>query len=549
MRFSPFPSNVANQLSVWYFMRRGYGHYLKPFKIVQVDILLTVVLLIAFDIAFILFLKKLIDVVLIPKKAELLLEGLIFLALYFIISTLLSWWQTYAYSHLFDRLLKHMKVIFFDHVQRLPMSYLEKMQPGEGTSLFSKELNRVVSVYAEMTLYGANYFFSLMAIMATLFILKWQIGLLVLAMLPAYFYFPNHWMSRATASGIAYDREKAEADFAMQDNIATQPLLRAFGLNQHAAEEFFHHKLHIDRQPPLFGSFKDLRKITAEFKFYLTMVAVSTRIQQFFINALVIGAGAYLAFIGELSIGTFSGVMLLTPKVTETIVKGSYFFRDLVQATTALQRLEDLFNIAEPLAKTVLPQPLNQVDEVKLDEVSFSYDPSLRLLDKFNLSIRKKQSLAILGRSGTGKSTLFKLIMGFYGPAKGEVKINDAGIHHYSHDSLGKVCGVVFQEERNLINGTVRDNIALVKPDATDVEIEAAARTANIHDFIQSLPKGYDSPVGEHGRLLSGGQRKQIALARAILHKPNLLLLDDVTAELDSDAEEAINLAIRALSC
>jgi ATP-binding cassette subfamily B protein len=255
-----------------------------------------------------------------------------------------------------------------------------------------------------------------------------------------------------------------------------------------------------------------------------------------------------LAFIGELSIGTFSGVMLLTPKVTETMVKCCYFFRDLVHAATALQRLEDLFNAAEPAADTVSDSALDQVDEVKLDDVSFSYDPGLKLLDKFNLSIKKKQSLAILGRSGTGKSTLFKLMMGFYGPVKGEVKINDAGIRHYRHDTLGKVCGVVFQDERNLVNGTIRDNIALVKPDATDEEIEAAAKTANIHDFIQTLPKSYDSPVGEHGRLLSGGQRKQIALARAILHKPNLLLLDDVAAELDPDAEEAINLAIRALS-
>lgn len=548
MPYAPYSPYTVKPLSIWYFIRRGYGYYLKPFKIAQIDILLTVILLIALDIAFILFLKKLIDVVLIPRNPELLYRGLIFLLVYFTVSTLLSGWQSYAYSHLYDRLLKHIKVIFFDHVQRLPMSYLEKMQPGEGTSLFSKELNRVVSAYSELTLYGANQLFSLLAIMATLFILEWKIGLLVLVMLPFLFHLPNRFLKKATAAGVDYDEEKAEADFAMQDNLASQPLLRAFGLNQQVAEEFFQHKLHIEKRPRPFGSLKDIRKVASEFKFFLTMVAVSAKIELFFINAMVIGAGAYLTFRGELSIGTLSGVMLLTPKVTETMVKCCYFFRDLVQAATALQRLEHLFDAAEPAAEAFLTSDLEEVDEVKLDDVSFSYDPSLKLLDKFNLSIRKKQSLAILGRSGTGKSTLFKLMMGFYGPAKGEVRINDAGIRHYRHDTLGKVCGVVFQDERNLINGTVRDNIALANPDATDAEIEAAAKKANIHDFILTLPNAYQSPVGEHGRLLSGGQRKQVALARAILHKPDLLLLDDVTAELDPDAEEAINLAIRALS-
>jgi ATP-binding cassette subfamily B protein len=138
-------------------------------------------------------------------------------------------------------------------------------------------------------------------------------------------------------------------------------------------------------------------------------------------------------------------------------------------------------------------------------------------------------------------------LAGFYEPVNGSIRVNGLDMWQCDHEVIGRICGVVFQDN-NLVNGTVRDNITLVKPDASDIDIENAARAAGVHDLIGQLSQGYDTQVGEQGKLLASGARKRIALARAILHKPKLLLLDDLSAEMDPESEETINHVIRSLS-
>ena len=164
-----------------------------------------------------------------------------------------------------------------------------------------------------------------------------------------------------------------------------------------------------------------------------------------------------------------------------------------------------------------------------------------------NLDLPIGQSVAFVGRSGAGKSTLLKLLLGFYDPSAGRVTIDGHDVRQIEPASLGARIGTVLQQSL-LINTTVRRNICFAKPDASDAEIATAARLAGIHDFIVSLPKGYDSPVGEGGRFLSEGQRQRIALARAILPDPSILLLDEVTSALDPETEAAINATIQQLA-
>jgi len=184
---------------------------------------------------------------------------------------------------------------------------------------------------------------------------------------------------------------------------------------------------------------------------------------------------------------------------------------------------------------------------IRFEHLHFSYTQDTAYLRDVNLDLPAGQSVAFVGRSGAGKSTLFKLMLGFYDPSAGRVAIDGHDIRRVDPASLGSRIGTVLQQPL-LVNATVRRNICFAKPDATDEEIARAARLAGIHDFIVSLPKGYESPVGEGGKFFSEGQRQRLSLARAILPDPAILLLDEVTSSLDPETESAINGTIQQLA-
>jgi ATP-binding cassette subfamily B protein len=532
---------------VFYFIKKGFTDYLRPYSREQVVILLTVIALVGFEISLPLCLKYLIDTVLVERSLELLIQVLLFLTVIVVVAALAHWWQTHVSIHFGDALSKDLRQRFFVSIQNLPTRELDTMQPGALMSLFTKELNRVIGAYAKMTQEGSRSIIRLTAILITLFILNWQIGLVVSLFVPLLFFIPNRFLKRSIYAGRQSSREKSQMDSALQDNIATQPLIRAFGLNNKAAEQFSRDILQIEEQPAAYNSKQEIRETAGSFRFLLAMVSVSANIQQYIINALVIAVGAYMVFNGTLTLGGFSGVILLIPKVGNSTVGLSNFLRSLVQATNGLHRVEKLFDAGKPKQSSVVEQHPDTLEALAVESVGFSYKPELQVLNNLNLSLAHRQSVALLGRSGSGKSTFFKLLAGFYEPGNGSIKVNGLDMWQYDHEVIGRICGVVFQDN-NLVNGTIRDNIALIKPNASDAEIEAAARTVGVHELVQQLPQGYDTPVGEQGKLLASGARKRIALARAVLHKPKLLLLDDLSAEMDPESEEAINHIIRALS-
>src|SRR5690606_34113910 len=179
--------------------------------------------------------------------------------------------------------------------------------------------------------------------------------------------------------------------------------------------------------------------------------------------------------------------------------------------------------------------------------VSFSYKPGeRRILDEVELTVRAGERVAIVGPSGAGKSTLMSLLQRFYDPSIGTVRIDGHALRDLKQHSVRRHLGVVLQESV-LFDDTVRANIAYGRPDATEEEIIAAAKAAHAHDFIQKLPGGYDSPVGERGSLLSGGERQRIAIARALLKDPKILILDEATSALDAESQALVQQALERL--
>jgi len=541
------PQGINKDGGVFYFIKKGFTDYLRPYMRQQVVIVLTVIVLVGFEISLPLALKYLIDTVLVERSVELLIQVLLFLTGFAIVAALAHWWQTHIAMHFGYALSKDLRQRFFVSIQNLPTRELDMKEPGELMSLFTKELSRVIGAYAKMAQEGSRSIIRLSAILVTLVILNWKIGLVVCLVVPLLFIIPNLFLNRAIKAGRRGSNEKSNLASALQDNIATQPLIRAFGLHNLVAERFSRNILRMEERPGPYYSRQAIGKTAGNPRFLQAMVVVSANIQQYLINALVIGVGAFMVFNGSLTLGGFSGVILLIPKVGNSTVGLSNFLRSLVQATNGLQSVEELFSATKTRLSSIVGQHADTEEALAIEGVGFSYNPELQILNNLNLSLAHRQSVAILGRSGSGKSTFFKLLAGFYEPGKGSIKVNGLDMWQYDHEVIGRICGVVFQDN-NLVNGTIRDNIALVDLDATDNEIEAAARTVGVHELIQQLPHGYDTPVGEQGKLLASGARKRIALARAVLHKPKLLLLDDLSAEMDPESEEAINHVIKALS-
>lgn len=220
----------------------------------------------------------------------------------------------------------------------------------------------------------------------------------------------------------------------------------------------------------------------------------------------------------------------------------------MARASLSLDRFEEIEQamLPEPAAGTVRDLPV-PAQAIEFDKVAFSYTAGQPFMSGVNLTLRVGQSMAFVGRSGSGKSTLFKLLLGFFSPTAGRILIDGQDLSQVSRASLGSHIGTVLQQAV-LLNTTIRENIAFAKPQASDEEVARAARLASIHDYIVSLPKGYESGVGDGGRWLSEGQKQRIALARAILPNPAILLLDEVTSALDPESEAAVNATIQHLA-
>ncbi|HEY0235182.1 MAG TPA: ABC transporter ATP-binding protein, partial [Afipia sp.] len=328
-----------------------------------------------------------------------------------------------------------------------------------------------------------------------------------------------------------YDQKVSEASIlgVVQENIATQMVVKAFGLQRGALGWFTFRN-------------NSARRSMADATFLSTMVERTVTISVLLLHLVVLGIGAYLATKGQISVGTFVTFESAFWEISYNIAHLMHFIPVAISAAASVRHMEELLD--EPTRgadRPGAPDLPRITNNITFERVGFSYEGSdTKVLDGLTLKLDVGKNIAIVGPSGSGKSTLLNLILRLYLPTEGRVTIDGVDIRKVTRDSLRASMAVVFQENM-LFSMSIRENIRLGKEGATDAEVEAAAKKAEIHRHIMSLPQKYDTQVGERGDTLSGGQRQRIAIARAMVRNPSVLLLDEATSALDQTTEAAIN--------
>ncbi|HEX7050765.1 MAG TPA: ABC transporter ATP-binding protein [Longimicrobiales bacterium] len=260
-----------------------------------------------------------------------------------------------------------------------------------------------------------------------------------------------------------------------------------------------------------------------------------------------VALGGFLVVRGEATVGTLVAFLGYIGGLFAPVQGLTGVYQTLRQAAVSLETVFSILDARDPLEDAPDARPVEAVrGEVVFDGVSFAYEDEKPVLERIDLVVRPGELVALVGPSGAGKSTMMALLQRMYDPTRGSIRVDGVDLRALQQRSLRRQIGVVLQDTL-LFNDTVRGNIAYGRPEATRREIEAAARAANAHDFILRLPQGYDTPVGERGAALSGGERQRIAIARALLKDPPILILDEATSALDAESEALVQEALARL--
>ncbi|KIZ40796.1 MULTISPECIES: ABC transporter ATP-binding protein [Rhodopseudomonas] len=489
-----------------------------------------------FNVIMPLSLKFLIDDALGEEDFDALIKILSVLAVAGIITSMVAIWYERWDARFVSAILSDVRARLFDHVQRLPASYFGRTKRGEILSRFSIDMSAFEGAVESFANTGLLPLLELIAGMALMLFLNWQLAVVALLIFPITLIGPRLLTPKAVLANYEQKVQESALLGVVQENVAAQAVVKAFGL-----------------QRKMFGFFRlrndDARRKIASATFLSTMVERSVTISVLLLHLVVLALGAYLATKGQITVGTFVTFESAFWEVSYNIAHVMHFIPLSIQSAAAVRHMEELLD--EPTPGTDRPGAPDMpriANDISFERVTFKYEGAeTSVLDNLSLKLDVGKTIAIVGPSGSGKSTLLNLILRLYQPDDGRITIDGVDVRKVTMDSLRASMAVVFQDNM-LFNMSIRENIRLGKEGATDQEVEQAAKKAEIHRYIMSLPKKYDTVVGERGDTLSGGQRQRLAIARAIVRDPAVLLLDEATSALDQSTEAAINKTLMKLA-
>ena len=445
-----------------------------------------------------------------------------------------QWLMNVVNNRITFQVVRDMRVRAFEQLELLPLKYMDAHRPGDAISRITTDVEQ----FSDGLLMGFTQLFTgVLTILGTLGVMlaiDWRIALVVVALTPLSIFVARFIATHTYSMFKVQSETRAEMTSLVEELVGNEHLVRAFGYESRAEERF--DKINLD-----------LQKCGVRAIFFSSLTNPCTR----FVNALVYAAvgvlGAFVAIAGGITVGQLSVFLNYANQYTKPFNDISGVMTELQNALACAQRVFDLIDETPitPDAPEAIALP-HGAGSVEFDHVKFRYVDDVPLIEDMNLKVMPGQRIALVGPTGCGKTTLVNLLMRFYEINGGTLRVDGHPIDEVTRDSLRANLGMVLQETW-LKAGTIAENIAYGKPDATREEIIEAAKKARAHSFICRMPNGYDTQVAEDGGNISQGQRQLLCIARVMLRRPPILILDEATSSIDTRTEVLVQDAFEEL--
>jgi ATP-binding cassette subfamily B protein len=451
-----------------------------------------------------------------------------------VLSLLTASAQTYFTGWTGERILADLRNRLFRHLQRLSLGYYERNRAGVVISRLTNDVDALDQLVTDgvTTLVQSTLF--LFGTSIILFLLDWRLALATLTVMPLMAVATALFRSRSSRAYRAVRERLGLVTATLAEDIGGIRVVQAFRrerTNQRRFEEVNAHYREANQQTVI------LNGLYFPFVDFLSALA----------TAIVLGYGGYLAFHGQVSVGTLFAFVLYLSNFFDPVQQLSQLYNTFLAAVAALDKIMDVIDEEPEVRDRPDARELPSIrGDVRFDHVRFGYGAGPDVLHGIDLDVPAGTTVALVGHTGAGKSTIAKLLARFYDPREGRITIDGIDLRDVTQASLRRQLGVVPQEGF-LFAGTVRDNIAFGRPDASSEDVASAARAVDAHEFVLGLEEGYETNLQERGTRLSLGQRQLVAFARALLANPRILILDEATSSVDIGTERKIERALRTL--
>ncbi|MGB6370735.1 MAG: ABC transporter ATP-binding protein [Atribacterota bacterium] len=516
-------------------MLKKFISYYKPYwKLFALD-MSCAFLIASIDLAFPWITRQFINDIIPNGKLRIFYILIIALLILAVVRAVLNYIIDYWGHIVGTRMERDMRRDLFEHLQTLSFDYFDNIKTGHIMSRIVNDLREI----SELAHHGPeDLFISLVMLIGSFIILtiiEWRLTLIIYSFLPLLIWYATLKRKKMTSAFRSVRKRIANVNAQLENSISGIRIAKSFTNEEYEIEKF-------NEGNREFNSSREFAyKVMAEFFagiFFLSNI----------LNIITLSVGGFFVYRGYINTGDLVAYLLYINFFLQPIRKLTNFTQQFQDGMTGFERFVEIMKVKPSIVDKEDAVTLKEIKgKIEFKNVAFKYSEKKFVLSNINLAIMPGETIALVGPSGGGKTTLCQLIPRFYEVNDGEILVDGINIKDIKIKSLREKIGLI-QQDIFLFTGTIKGNILYGKPNSEDAEVVEAAKNANIHDFIMSLPEGYDSYIGEKGIKLSGGQKQRISLARAFLKNPAILILDEATSALDSEAEIIIQQALEKLT-